>query len=245
VLTESGPVTLELADVVAIARYGKRINERFQGYLDLAFTRQKTNKESIINLATDISYQAKSWGLATTGSSYVSRQENVEPTTKNYVSFDLLRYFRNKWNAGAFAQLEENTELNLDLRVLGGGGIGRYFFRTNRHVMSWLAGFDFSRENYLDGTSSKSSLEAALGVNYQAFRYIFPNMSVSSSVYAYPSLTTSGRVRIKFQATIRYELFRRFYASLGFIDSYDSKPGGEGTTKNDYSFNFGISWSLN
>ena len=146
--------------------------------------------------------------------------------------------------AASFAKLEQNTELNLDLRVLAGAGIGRYFLRTNRNVLSAMAALDVTRENYIDATESKTNMEAVLGANFDAFRYWFPNMSLTSSLFAYPSLTEKGRVRISFQMNIRYEVFRRFYVSLGFTDSYDSKPGGETTTKNDYSLTFGISWSL-
>lgn len=245
VRTGVGPVTLELVDIVGIARFGTRVFQRFQGYLDLGFSLQKAQKERTLNLAAQINYTSTKWDIRSDASSYLSSQENVPNTTKNLLTLDLKRVFEKRWNAAAIAQLEQNTELNLRLRLLGGLGLGRYFVRTNRHVLDGIAGVDITRENYYDETASKTGAEGVLGLSYHTFRYMFPNMDISASAYAYPSLTTKGRVRVKFQTNVRYELFPRFYVSLGFVDNYDSKPGGETTTKNDYGLNLGISWSLN
>jgi len=244
VLMESGPVTLNLVDIVGIARFGKSLIQRFQGYLDAGFSLQKAQHYTQLNLAGNLTYLSKKWDIRTAASSYLTNQEEVESITKHLISLSPKRIFKERWTAGAFFQFEQNTELNLASRLLVGAGLGRYFKRTNRQVISWVTAIDITRENYFDETASETNLEAVLGVDFQAFRYVFPNMSISSSLYTYPNLTTKGRVRVNYQANIRYEVFRRFYISLGFIDSYDSKPGGETTTKNDYSLTFGISWSL-
>ena len=245
VLTESGPVTLKLVDIVGIVRFGKRLTQRFQGYLDVGFSLQKARNYRQLNLAGNLTYLSKSWDIRTDASSYLTHQEDVEDITKYVLSLNAMRLFKKRWSAAALTQIEQNTELNLVARLLAGVGIGRYFKRTNRQVIDWIAAVDVTRENYFDETESKTNMEGVLGLNFQAFRYVFPNMTASSSLYAYPSLTTGGRVRVKFRADIRYEIFSRFYVSCGFEDSYDSKPGGETTTKNDYSLTFGISWSLN
>jgi len=245
VRTGEGPVTLQLADLVGIARYGARLSQRFQGFVDGAFTLQKAQKERTLNLAAQINYISTKWDIRADASSYLSSRENAVSTTRELLSLDARRVYKNRWSGAAFGQLEKNTELNLDLRLLGGLGVGRYFIRTNRRVLDGVAAVDVTRENYYGDTASKTGAEAVFGIDYQAFRYVFPNMNISASAYAYPSLTTSGRVRLKFQTNFRYELFSRFYVSLGFVDNYDSKPGGEGTTKNDYGLNLGISWSLN
>lgn len=244
VLTESGPVTLKLVEIVSMARFGKRLSQRFQGYLDFGLSLQKAQKYTQLNLASNISYLSQRWSVQADANSYFTSQENVQDIKKILLAFNAMRLFKKRWTAAGFFQFEQNTELNLVGRLLAGAGVGRYFLRTNRNVLSAVAAVDVTRENYYDATESKTNMEAVLGASFNAFRYWFPNMSVSSSLFAYPSLTDKGRVRAHFQANIRYEVFRRFYVSLGFIDSYDSKPGGETTTKNDYSLTFGISWSL-
>jgi hypothetical protein len=244
VLAESGPVTLRLGDIVGIVRFGKRLGQRFQGNLDLGFSLQKAQKYTQLNVAANITYLSQKWELKTDFSSYFTSQEDVQDIKKNFLNFNVMRLLKKRWTAAGFWQFEQNTELNLSLRVLAGAGFGRYFLRTNRNVLSAVAAVDVTRENYMDETESKTNMEGVLGADFNAFRYWFPNMSVSSSFYAYPSLTEKGRIRLSFKTTIRYEVFRRFFVSLGFSDSYDSQPGGETTTKNDYSLTFGISWSL-
>ena len=236
-------VALELVDIIDIGRSGgaSRSASRLPGPGSPCKGPRSTRR---LDLAADLGYYSHSGRLRSDASSYFTSQENVQDIKKNNLSFDVMRLYKKRWTAAGFAKLEQNTELNLDLRVLAGAGIGRYFLRTNRNVLSAMAALDVTRENYIDGTESKTNMEAVLGANFDAFRYWFPNMSLTSSLYAYPSLTEKGRVRVGFQMNIRYEVFRRFYVSLGFMDSYDSKPGGETTTKNDYSLTFGISWSL-
>lgn len=245
VLTDDGPVTLDTSHVVGIVRFGKRLGQRFQGYLDLGFSLQKAQKNIQVNLASNLSYISKKWEARTDASTYYAKQEDIDSTMKNLLSLNFKRVFQSLWSAAIFTQLESNTELNLALRLLAGAGVGRHFIRNNRQNLSAVAALDVTRESYLDETDPKTSLEGVLGVNYQAFRYVSPDLSITAGAFAYPSLTEKGRIRFNFQTSIRYELFKRFYVSIGFLDSYDSKPGGEATAKNDYSVTFSISWSLN
>lgn len=245
VRTGEGPVTLDLVNIVGIGRFGERLIQRFQGTLDLGFSLQKANQNTMLNLGANLNYVTTKWDIRAELSSYYAKQESVPSTTKILLGLTTMRVFANRWTASALAQVERNTELNLDARLLGGVGVGRYFIRTNRHVLNGIVAVDVTQENYIDETPPTTGMEAVIGVNYQTFRYVFPNLDISASAYAYPSLTTKGRVRATFQANIRYELFLRFYVSIAFVDNYDSKPGGETTSKNDYGLTFGISWSLN
>jgi len=245
VRTGEGPVTLDLVEIVSVARFGERLIQRFHGTLDVGFSLQKANKNTQLNLGAGLNYVTTKWDIRAELNSYYAKQESVPSTMKILVSLSTMRVFANRWTATALAQVEQNTELNLDARLLGGAGVGRYFIRTNRHVLNGIVAVDVTQENYIDETPPTTGMEAVIGVNYQTFRYVFPNLDISASAYVYPSLTTKGRVRATFQTNIRYELFLRFYVSVAFVDNYDSKPGGETTSKNDYGLTFGISWSLN
>jgi Protein of unknown function, DUF481 len=244
IITGSGPVALELINVVAIARFGKQLFQRFQGYLDFGFSLQKAQNSRQLNLAAEISYLSKKWDIRADASSYFYKQENVSSTTNQSLRLGFMRLFKNRWSATAVAQLEQNTELNLALRLLGGAGVGRHFVRTNRQVLAGIAAVDVTRESYFDETPSETGMEGVLGLSYETFRYVGRDLNTSVSLYAFPSLTTKDRVRLRFQVSIRYEILARLFLSLGLVDSFDSKPGGEESSKNDYGLTFSISWSL-
>ena len=244
VITASGPVTLDLDMVVRISQFARRFFRRFQGYLDLGFSFQQANKNTQWNLSTEITFLSEKWSLSMDASSYLSKQQKVSTTTRNDLSLTGMRLFKNRWNGIVLAQAQQNEELNLARRLLTGAGIGRYFIQSNSQVLNASVGVDVTTEKYYDSTSAQESMEAILSVSYQAFRFVSPKLSLTTSLVTYPSLTTAGRVRIQFQTQVRYELLRSFYVTLGLTDSYDSKPGEEKATKNDYGVTFAVSWSV-
>jgi Protein of unknown function, DUF481 len=244
VQTQFGSVTLEMAQVVRIYEYEQQFFHRLKGYLDLGFSLQKANTNTQLNLATEVYYLSRKWKFTMTASSYFSAQEQVKTSTKNTLSLAATRLFQNRWNAVFLVQGQQNTELNLLLRVLAGGGIGRYLIQTNRHILNAAVGVDVGEERYYDSTSTTTNTEALLSLSYQSFKYVSPKLEFSAYFFVFPSLTTAGRVRINFQSNLRYELLHNFYVTLGFTDYYDSRPGEEATTKNDYGATLSISWSV-
>ena len=244
VQTRFGPVTLDIAEVVRISEYEQLFFQRLKGYLDLGFSLQKANTNTQLNLATEISYLSRKWKLTMNASSYLSAQEQVKTTTKNSLNLGAARVFKNRWNAVFLVQGQQNTELNLALRVLGAAGVGRYFVQTNRQILNVAVGVDVTREKYYDSTSSETNIEALLSMSYEGFKYVSPKLEFSAYLFVFPSLTAAGRIRITFQSNLRYELLHNFYVTLGLTDYYDSKPGEEATAKNDYGVTLSISWSV-
>jgi len=128
-----------------------------------------------------------------------------------------------------------NTQLELNLRSLVGGGVGKFFVRTNR--AEWLGGVGlaYSRENYL-GQDPLNSVEMILGTQFSIFRYDFPETDIGGSLVVLPSLTESGRYRSEADLHAKYEFVDDLYFELRMYGSYDSEPPGEDAPSSDYGF---------
>ena len=101
----------------------------------------------------------------------------------------------------------------------------------------------YTRERYLD-QSGLNNAEGSAGIQADFFKLYTPKVDLTTRFFVLPNMTTSGRVRLEFDSKLRLEIFKDFFVTFSFYDSYDSKPPSETATKNDYGFVTGISFSF-
>lgn len=140
-------------------------------------------------------------------------------------------------------KLTRNTELDLDLRALTGGILGRYFAQTNRAEWAGGVGLAYSRENYAGGTAY-DSVEGVLATDFSIFRYDFPDTDIGGSFTLLPSLTQSGRYRAEAELRASYEFVDDLYFELKLYGSYDSKPPLTGVEASDYGVTTSLGYSF-
>jgi hypothetical protein len=126
-----------------------------------------------------------------------------------------------------------NTELDLNVRSLVGGGVGRYLVRSNRAEWDVGLGLGYNHENYV-GVDPVDSLELLLGTNFSIFRYDFPETDIGGSIYLLPSLTKSGRYRSEADLHANYEFVDDLYFELRLYGSFDSLPQSPTAPSRDY-----------
>jgi hypothetical protein len=99
--------------------------------LDVGFSLAKANTATTLNVSGETEYRGPKLG-ATLGFDLYSQGQEATPTTRrSAVSFEGSRFLPNRWNAAALVQLEQNDELNLDYRFIGGLGGGRTMKQSN------------------------------------------------------------------------------------------------------------------
>lgn len=242
IVTANDTVDLEFRDIVQMTSVESALWSRFDGYLELGFSYARANNATNLTFATSVDYRAPKWLLALTLESRFQDQDDAESYRRNLGTFSASYLLPKTWYVGAFTQLEQNEQLDLDLRFLLGGVAGRDFLQSNRVEWNWLAGVLSNREEYV-GVEPATSAEALLGTRFSWFTFGDFENDLSASLLVYPSLTESGRVRVDFNASYRQDLFGDLYMRLSFYDQYDSEPP-PGAEENDFGTTLAVGWDI-
>jgi len=75
--------------------------------------------------------------------------------------------------------LEQNEELNLDLRRITDFGVGYSITRTNDHILRLITSLLATKERYSTSPEATTNLEILFGAEYQAFRFDSPKLDLT------------------------------------------------------------------
>ena len=242
------PDTLRIVDVVEIVELGAHFSQRVNGMFDLGYTHTKANNANTFSTRAEIEYRGPKIGSDVALDGYYQKQDNAEQISRQSASLNGSYFLPNRYSADGVFTAERNDELDLDLRVIGGGGVGRTLVESNRNSVEAAAGLVLTREQFsVDSADvvNNNNLEATFGIKAETFRFDQPKLRVVSSLVLFPSLTTPGRVRGGFSFEFSRESTRDVKFGIRFVDTFDSRPPAEGAEKNDFNFTFTIGWSYN
>lgn len=242
IVTVSDTLDVEISDIVSMTNVNKTLWSRFDGYLELGFNYAKANNATNLNFATRIDYRAPKWLFGVGLDSRFQDQDDAESFKRNQANLYGNYLLPRTWYVGAFTQLEQNQQLDLDLRFLLGAIGGRDFLQSNRVEWNWLVGVLSNTEEYA-GLESTNSAEALVGTRFSWFTFGDFENDLTSTLYVYPSLTESDRVRVDFDISYRQDLFGDLYLRFSFYDQYDSQPP-PGANDNDYGTSIAVGWDL-
>ena len=184
--------------------------------------------------------EASAWGQRFQYTLYVQDSSNVPTATSASAQLTGDLYF-GRWTAQLGAIAEQNSELDLLLRLAMPAGAAYSAIRDNSMELTAKAGLAAIREQYTTGNATWYGT-AYLGGSWNAFVYDSPKLDAGFTVTVYPYITDLGRVRVEGTIRVVYELFKNFNVGLNLTDSYDSRPPESGTN-NDYNVSFTIGWS--
>ncbi len=242
----SSPEPIQMATVVrAEPIEGGKLIKRLDGYVSAGLDYSKASDRSSIDLAGGLSSRTRIREWSLDGS--MNRTEDGSDENAIDERWDVTgswrRFMANRYFWEGFGQLQRNTELELNLRALGGGGFGRYLVQTNHADWVLGAGLAYSHENYTGGENF-NSIEAVLTTSFSVFRYDFPETDITGNLAVIPSLTQSGRYRSEADLRAKYEFVDDLYFELRLYGSYDSKPPSEATEQGDYGFVTSLGYSF-
>jgi len=243
--------TLAIRRVVRIVPLNNRFLDRLKAYLDAGFSLAKANKATTLNVNTELAYRGPKWGTQLLGHSYFQSQEGSDATTRNDGTLVAQRFFPQRWQALALVKVEQNDQLGLLLRATVGGGAGYVLKQSNLMDLQLGAGVVVTRERFATADTTpgaspdtlKSNLEGLVSASWTVFRLDSPKLDFSTSVYAYPSISTLGRVRGEVTLRVKYEIFKDFYIGGNLTDTFDSQPVEAAASKNDYVTSITVGWS--
>ena len=238
-----GPVTtLKLVDIISLVPIGSNFWKRVDGSMDVGFSFAQANLETHWTFNAGATYRSSTYRLSSSVASQLTAREDADRTSRTTVSLTGSRLYPNLWLVTLLSQLQQNEELQLDLRTLGGGAVGKILSQTNHRTIALYSGLVYTREQFSEEPVGNAA-EIAVGSQIDFFTPHNDNFSLTNSVISYDSLSSAGRVRIEAQSAWHHEFLKDFYVSLNGVESFDSDPP-ETQKKNDFSLSVSIGWKF-
>jgi hypothetical protein len=240
----SNLAAVPLLNIVSITPIGSRFTRRFSGAFDIGYSFLKSNATTQLNSDGTLAYTTHRHLVEGQVSTNFVNREGTATTQRIEADLSLRETLSRGYFALGIGQFSRNDELNLIHRYLGGGGVGHYFVRTNRSIVSLSGGGAFSSERYAGG-EQRSNGEALVDLNSQFFRLHSPKLDIGGEVRLWPNLTTAGRFRIDVQFKARIEVYKNLFVSFSFFDNYDRKNPTTSAPLNDYGVVMSVGYSFN
>lgn len=240
-----GEVTAELAlsDIVRITELESLVWSRWTGYTDFGFSFGSANSQTDLDLDASVTYTTEKYQLLGTLAGTLSDRDQAKRTSRGSLTTAYQRLLKKRWFWVATADFSRNEELDLDLRASVIGEYGRYIHQGVRSQLAVAAGLAGTWEQYT-GEDGNRNVEGVLDGRYGLYLFEGRETTLTTQLTIYPSLTTSGRIRIEFSSSLRRKLVRDFTLSLNLDESYDSKPPTTNTKKSDLRFSTTLGWSF-
>lgn len=236
--------TLPGAAIVKMHPLGASFWSRIDGHVDVGFTYQRANNVRQLTVGIGAEHRTQRWRNQLTGSSYFQDQDDVDGTSRNDLSLATQRLFSDRWSGIGTFSLEQNEELDLELRTSFSIGAGRFLRQTNYTIILVGAGLTYTHENFVSTTTQTNNLEAVFSSEFDYFRKDSPKTDIKFTLAAFPSITDWGRVRLNADARAAYELIKDFTISLTFFDRFDSRPPSAAARKNDFGTTVSLGWTF-
>jgi len=242
ILENAATVELNIIEIIAVHEMGRSFLSRINLTLDAgaSYTSANSRKQSTIDVSTF--FRKPKYSGSLTLSSQFSSEPGTDKTARHELQLIGNRFLRRKWEAVGLAAFLHDNQQDLDLRTTAGGGIERIFYESNRTLFYTIVGAVYTNENYFDEVKSdRNNLEALLALGISTYR--FRGSSLNTTVFVFPSLSDTGRVRIDTSFYWKWDIGRDLYLKLNFLDNYDNTPPPEGINHNS-SISTTVGWSF-
>ena len=239
---DGSTTTLPLDEIVEITPIDQTFWARLDGNISLGYSYSKGSDIAQWITSGKVEHRTRAATNSLDFSSTMTQDSSGEQTSRNTVDLGLVRY-RNRWFGWATGSLEQNESLGLDLRTLLAGGGGRSLVSTNRNRLDVGAGLAVSHERSVDFEDDAATLEGVLLATYSVFLFEAREVDSDFSLYVYPGITDTSRVRAELDYSVRRELVKNLFLEIAGYYSYDSEPP-EGAAESDYGINTSLGWSF-
>jgi hypothetical protein len=244
-LLESVRGSIELApeDVVAVWPVEATFWDRADLDVSAGYDYARSTNISNFNLSADFRHRTEDRVTDFVMRANVNTQQSGKDQRRAELSGQHSKLLPNLRYRTWFAKVETNEALGVNLRVYGGGGIGKYLVKTNNSQWQVTAGLLATHEKPDEGDDS-NNVEALGNLRYRYFRFADPERSVDTTLTIFPSVTDLGRVRADFRTTFKLEFWSDLFWALDFYANYDSDPITEGAEELDYGVVTSVGYSF-
>jgi hypothetical protein len=234
VVISNDTVPKPLWDIVQITNIKDNFFKRIDGNISLGLSYTKASDVFQYNLAGTVLYRTLHYSTKLDFSSILTVQTDTNKSNNTNVGLNVTRYLPKKWFTAVNINAQQNTELDLKLRLQGGLNCGYDIVRSNAVRFYTLLGLIGNNEQTIDSAITSNNLELLSGTQFKWFKYRTPKIDVTNTFNFYYSLTISKRFRFEYDLSAKFEIVKDLYFNLTIYDSYDSKPFTGESAKNDW-----------
>lgn len=238
--TASGPQVVDMKDVVRIKPVEATFRQRTSGSVDAGFDVLQANDELDLTLNAELENRTKNYLTEASYESLWRRRSGADNQLRNFFDIGSRRYLPHRWFVLGQFDIQQDQALDLDLRTLVSGALGRTLVQNNHAIVAAYGGFDYNHENY-GGEPNRDTGEGLAAIEWDIFGDGGKTelLTKARSYYA----LNQARVRLQLDADIKRDIYRKIYGKINFFESFDSKPpvGQEG---NDYGLTITIGRSF-
>lgn len=230
-----------LTEVVNLIGLKSAFWSRVNASVDLGFSFTKANhlKQGTSQIAAG--YLGDRWSADIFFNVFRSVQDSITATRRNEGGINYKYFLQHDWYLMLDGNYLSNTEQALKARYTGKAGAGKFLIHSNQSYWGIGGGLSLNLENFTNESPDRSSAEAYVGSELNLFDT--GDLSLLSSLYVYPSLTESGRIRSDFKVDTKYEFANDFYVKFNLTLNYDNRPAIAGN-ETDYVYGLSLGWEF-
>lgn len=238
-------LVVDKAAVVRITQTSESFLQRFSGKITMGATYSKGNSATQYNIGSELDYQQTRWGGRLNYNSNLSANTGAKTATRNQLDLDAYRLLHSSnYFLGGLAGFLQSSVQGIQSQTSLGIGLGRYLKNTNR-VRFWvLGGMGWQGTHYVSSTTSQPTQNigvALISSSLDVFAFKKTRLSVNTSVA--PSVTETGRLFFKTNASYYLKLFGKIDWNLSFYGNWDTRPPAQ-FVGSDYGTSTGLSWTF-
>jgi hypothetical protein len=233
VVTVTDTIPKRLWDIVLIMPIKSSFFQKIDGSVDLGLTYTKASDIFQYSLNSQVTYRTTYYSSRLSLESILT-DDGTDVTKNNTVRFTVSHLLSNKRYTRISAQVQQNTELNLDYRAQAGYGLGYDITRNNAFLFTVLGGLVANQEKTLETVDTSENLEAIFATQVKWFKYRHPKIDITSGLEIYTSVTSFGRVRMEYDLSAKYELIKDLFLNVQLYDNFDNEPTQGGESRNDW-----------
>ena len=236
----AGSTALEMKDVIRITPIVNGFQARTSGSLELGFSLvNPPDVTTSYTLDGEAGYRGHAFTADATLDSLSSRSNGEITETRNFFELDARKLLAHRWFARGLLEAQNDKALNLDFRVVAGGGFGRTIVQSPENTFAAFGGLDYNGERYADPHSTDHSAEVSAGLDWKWY----PNRSgeLETTGETFISLQRP-RVRLEFSSELKEYVFRKLFWGLRVFESFDSNPPGNTHENSNFGTEITLGW---
>ena len=243
VVTPGGVVPLVMVDVTSIAPIGRSFWSKLDGSVDIGFTYTRSSGVAQLNInSSTVHRRPGSQFKLALSVTQTRKDDDSDRDDRGTLEGSYLVYPWQKWFFLGAGRFETNESLGLELRSQAAVAVGPRLVNSNRAQLAVGGGLVVNDERGVNVDSTRN-VEGLLVFGWSFYTYDRPKTNIDINLQYYPSLSNPGRHRAQFDAAVKRELWKDFFASLSGYNTYDNRPPNPAADTNDVGVVLSIGWS--